>query len=562
MGNDQSKPKERTKSLKKSEKHGNGSVNGLSAGITPNGLEIDVKGETIQQNGGPPSLDLPTDATEPEYVIIESDPQNASIVAPVISEVLETATKAELVLENAIEAEEVVETAIKTEILETAIQTKEVLENAIKQDEVDTSIKKEEVKKVKEKVSPFGRMFKKKVVPPVEVEVVEEKEPTNEDQTDQTAPEESPPATDPEPEASNLEQEPVPEPESLPEPESATQEPGPEEEKAPEPDNADEQPEEEQEEDIPEENPVMNFFKTLVTPTKTTKKEAATPDATKEQSQKESQPAAGTTVAQVSEPPAAPKGMSIPPPPPPEPPKMEIKAEPAVKPTPKEEPKAAAKEPEPSKGKSAKNALSSFFRPKTIKNPPEPAVEVDAQPVVEVQVEDVEAPQPEVEGEKVDPSKAGTLEAAAKPEPPPPVQEEKKTETKPSFFSLFKPKVLLDNMTTKVQAASTSGVRFLRRTTGVAAEPKKAAPAPAAAAEAAKAKDEPKAAAKTSEAVVDNKPASAASQAAEAAANVPKKLEKKNSINLFFKSRSQKRNSTDAGVQTEPAVAAPAEKAK
>uniref|UniRef100_UPI0037E824A6 breast carcinoma-amplified sequence 1 isoform X8 n=1 Tax=Semicossyphus pulcher TaxID=241346 RepID=UPI0037E824A6 len=527
MGNDQSKPKERTKSLKKSEKHGNGSVNGLSAGITPNGLEIDVKGETIQQNGGPPSLDLPTDATEPEYVIIESDPQNASIVAPVISEVLETATKAELVLENAIEAEEVVETAIKTEILETAIQTKEVLENAIKQDEVDTSIKKEEVKKVKEKVSPFGRMFKKKVVPPVEVEVVEEKEPTNEDQTDQTAPEESPPATDPEPEASNLEQEPVPEPESLPEPESATQEPGPEEEKAPEPDNADEQPEEEQEEDIPEENPVMNFFKTLVTPTKTTKKEAATPDATKEQSQKESQPAAGTTVAQVSEPPAAPKGMSIPPPPPPEPPKMEIKAEPAVKPTPKEEPKAAAKEPEPSKGKSAKNALSSFFRPK-----------------------------------KVDPSKAGTLEAAAKPEPPPPVQEEKKTETKPSFFSLFKPKVLLDNMTTKVQAASTSGVRFLRRTTGVAAEPKKAAPAPAAAAEAAKAKDEPKAAAKTSEAVVDNKPASAASQAAEAAANVPKKLEKKNSINLFFKSRSQKRNSTDAGVQTEPAVAAPAEKAK
>lgn len=59
--------------------------------------------------------------------------------------------------------------------------------------------------------------------------------------------------------------------------------------------------------------------------------------------------------------------MSIPPPPPPEPPKMEIKAEPAakpIKPTPKEEPKAAAKEPESSKGKSAKDTLSRFFRPK------------------------------------------------------------------------------------------------------------------------------------------------------------------------------------------------------
>lgn len=70
--------------------------------------------------------------------------------------------------------------------------------------------------------------------------------------------------------------------------------------------------------------------------------------------------------AQVSEPPAAPKGMSIPPPPPPEPPKVEIKGEPAAKPvktTPKEEPKAAAKEAE-SKGKSAKDALSKFFRPK------------------------------------------------------------------------------------------------------------------------------------------------------------------------------------------------------
>ncbi|XP_067449290.1 breast carcinoma-amplified sequence 1 isoform X7 [Thunnus thynnus] len=348
----------------------------------------------------------------------------------------------------------------------------------------------------------------------------------------------------------------------------------------------------------------MNFFKTLVTPTKTTKKETATPDATKDQSEKENQPAPTTTVAQVSEPPAAAKGMSIPPPPPPEPPKMEVKGEPAakpVKPTPQEEPKAAAKEPESSKGKSAKDTLSKFFRPKvllgfkatkekgasasganasaktaavTIKAPLQQDVEVAVQQVVEVQSENKVEPQetaeevaqPVVEEQKVDPSKAGTLEAAAKPEPPPPVQEEKKPASKPSFFSLFKPKVLLDNMTTKIQAASTSGVRLLRKTTGVAAEPKKATPAPAAAAEGAqtvKAKEEPKGAAKSSEAAADNKPASVASQAGDDAANVPKKLEKRNSIQLFFKALGQKRHSTDAGVQTEPVVVAPAaEKAK
>ncbi|XP_067449294.1 breast carcinoma-amplified sequence 1 isoform X11 [Thunnus thynnus] len=318
----------------------------------------------------------------------------------------------------------------------------------------------------------------------------------------------------------------------------------------------------------------MNFFKTLVTPTKTTKKETATPDATKDQSEKENQPAPTTTVAQVSEPPAAAKGMSIPPPPPPEPPKMEVKGEPAakpVKPTPQEEPKAAAKEPESSKGKSAKDTLSKFFRPKVLlgfkatkeKGASASGANASAKTAA-VMVE--EAPQPVVEAEKVDPSKAGTLEAAAKPEPPPPVQEEKKPASKPSFFSLFKPKVLLDNMTTKIQAASTSGVRLLRKTTGVAAEPKKATPAPAAAAEGAqtvKAKEEPKGAAKSSEAAADNKPASVASQAGDDAANVPKKLEKRNSIQLFFKALGQKRHSTDAGVQTEPVVVAPAaEKAK
>ncbi|XP_035512624.1 breast carcinoma-amplified sequence 1 isoform X2 [Morone saxatilis] len=528
MGNENSQSKQLTKNGKIPEKHENGSVNGISASITSNGLEIGgVNSETVvQKNGGPLNLNFATESTEREYVIVESDSNHVD--APVITEILEA------------------------------------------------SVQKKEVKKSKgEKVPLFGKMFKMKAEPPADVESVKEKETSNEDQTDVSVP-----ATDPQRETANLKQE----SESLTEPESVTLDPGPEEEKAPETDNGNSQPVENQEDSNPEENPVMNFFKTLVTPTKTTKKETATPDATKDQSPKETQPAATITVAQVSEPPAAPKGMSIPPPPPPEPPKMEIKGEPAakpVKPTPKEEPKAAAKEPGPSKGTSAKDTLRKFFHSKvllgvmaskgkgasasganapaktaavTIKEAPQPAVEV--QPVVQVQetpvpvevqsennVEPHETPeevaQPVVEEQKVDPSKTSTLEAAPKPEPPPPVQEEKKTASKSSFLSFFKPK---------------------------AADPKKAAPAPAAAAEAAqtvKAKEEPKAAAKSSEAVVDSKPATVASQAGDDAANVPKKLEKRNSIQLFFKILGQKRNSTDAGVQTEPVAVAPAaEKAK
>ncbi|XP_074536737.1 breast carcinoma-amplified sequence 1 isoform X2 [Halichoeres trimaculatus] len=306
----------------------------------------------------------------------------------------------------------------------------------------------------------------------------------------------------------------------------------------------------------------MNFFKTLVTPTKTTKKETAAPAAAKDQSPEESQPDTTTTVAQVSEPPAAPKGMSIPPPPPPEPPKMEIKAEPAAKPakaSPKPEPKAAAKEPESSKGKISKNTFSSFFRSK---------LGVKASKGKGASSGANASPKPAAG--KVDPSKVVTLEAAAKPEPAPPAPEEKKADTKTAFLSFFKTKVLLDNMTTKVQAASTSGVRFLRRTAGVAAGSKKATPAPAAAAataeaaQTAKAKDEPKAAAaaKPSEAAPESKAASAGPQAGDEAVNAPKKLEKRNSIHTFFKSLGQRRGSTDAGVQTDPAAPAAAEKAK
>ncbi|XP_068997899.1 breast carcinoma-amplified sequence 1 isoform X7 [Embiotoca jacksoni] len=499
MGNEQSDYKEINQNGTVSEKHENGSVNGgLSANITSNGLEIDVKSETtIHQNGDTPSLNFATESTE--YVVIESDCPPAGDEA--VSETLEPAV-----------------------------------------------LQVEDIKKNKGKTMLFGKMFKKKSGPRANVDSVQEKEKetSSEDQTDVSLP---PP--EPEQEAANLQQE----SESLTEPERVTPDSGPEEEKVPESDNADRPPVENQEVESQEENPVMNFFKTLVPSAKTSKKETAIPDATKDQSPKEAQPAATTTVAQISEPPAAPKGMSIPPPPPPEPPKMEIKGEPAAKPakaTPKEEPKAAAKQPESPKGKSAKDALSKFFRPKVqigFKTSKSKAASASgANPV------------PKTAAAKVDPSKAGTLEAAAKPEPPPPVQEEKKMAPKSSFLSLFKPKVLLDHMTTKVQAASTSGVQFLRKTTGLAAEPKKATPAPPAAAEAAqaaKAKEEPKAAAKTAEAAVD-KAASVASPAGDDAPNVPRKLEKRNSIHLFFKNLGQKRHSTDAGVQTEPMTVAPA----
>ncbi|XP_059903356.1 breast carcinoma-amplified sequence 1 isoform X12 [Gadus macrocephalus] len=315
------------------------------------------------------------------------------------------------------------------------------------------------------------------------------------------------------------------------------------------------QPEEKKEES--DQNPVMNFFKTLVTPTKSQKKETATPDVTKDQPPKETPPTvASTTVAQVPEPPAAAKGMSIPPPPPPEPPKMEIKGGLAAqqqKPTPKEGAKASAKQPDAAKGKSAKETLSSFFRSKEIQ-------EV-LQQVDQVQ-ETVEClPQPVVEVQKADASKTTTLEADVKPQAAAPLPDDKKPAAKSPFFSFFKPKVLVNQMAAKVQSASTSGVRLLRRTAGGAAEPKKETAAPPAAMEAAqntKAKEEPKAATKTAEASVENKAPSEAAQGGDESAKAPKKLEKRNSINLFFKTLSQKRNSLDAGVQTESAAAAPA----
>ncbi|KAF7209218.1 breast carcinoma-amplified sequence 1 isoform X2 [Nothobranchius furzeri] len=537
------------------EKHENGPVNGLSTTITANGLEINAKNDiSVVQNSEPPSSKPGTETAD--GAAVKSDVQTA--VTDTVSEVIE--------------------------------KVSEIIESSSKSTEM---VFEEQVKKGKEEKSRlFGKLFQKKTDRPADHEKVKEetKDTSGEDQMDVS---EFPAAPQQDTVDPKQESESVPEPSS-----SKTAEPKPEEEPEPEPENGDVHPAENQEEKNPEENSVMNFFKTLVT-TKTAKKETAGPDATKDQ------------VAQISEPPSAPKGMPAPPPPPPEPPKMDTKGEPTTKlieSTPKDEAKAAAKQPEASKGKSAKDTFSKFFHPKVLigvkkpkgastsganikppkgtnKDSPQPDIEVEVQPGIEVKETSLEMPEPvlemqmikkqvelqeaavevgqhALEEQKVDSSKADTLEAAAKPESPPPVQEKKKAASKSSFTSLFKSKVLLDHMSTYVQAASTSGARLLRKSTGLSAEPKKTTLAPPAAeAEAApaiKAKDEPKAAAKHSEAAVDNKPASAACPAGDDAASVPRKLEKRNSIQLFFKNLGQKRHSTDAGVQTEPMSAASA----
>ncbi|XP_011601110.2 breast carcinoma-amplified sequence 1 isoform X1 [Takifugu rubripes] len=501
MGNEQSVSEEPTQTEKIPETHENGSVNGLSAGVLAPASEISVTVEpTVEKNGGPLLLSL---AVEPNGIGQVTDGGDGEHEGEHRGE----------------HEEEHVDAAVVNEAIEKVV---------------------EEVKKSKEeKVSRFGKLFKMKP----HVKNVPKEESPGESPAGASTPEE-----EPQQDTTHL----IPEAQPPPEPDSASVEPSPEEEGAPETDDGNTQPEQIQEEDDPEKNSVMNFFKTLVTPTKTAKKSSAAPDAAKDQSENENQPAETATVAQVSEPPAAPKGMSVPPPPPPEPPKMETKGETSAKPaktTPKEEP---VKEPEASKGKSAKEAFGKFFRSKKDKELPQPEAVVEVQPVVEVQETPVveaeavveiqptveEEPQPVAEEEKVDPSKTGTLEAAPKPEPPPPAQE-KKPASKSGFMSIFKSK---------------------------AADPKKASPAPPAAAEpapAVKTKEEPKPAAKPSETPADNKAAVTAAQAGEDAPSGPKKLEKRNSIQLFFKIRSQKRNSTDAGIQTEPlAGSAAAEKSK
>ncbi|KAI2649465.1 Translation initiation factor IF-2 [Labeo rohita] len=229
-----------------------------------------------------------------------------------------------------------------------------------------------------------------------------------------------------------------------------------------------------------------------VTPTKTSKEAKATPDASKEQVQE------------------APKA---PPPPPPAPPKMESKAEPAVK---KEETSAAkaataaaTKAEGSAKSKTKDSALSKLFRPK-------PVVVEEKKPV-EVQV---------------DASKSSTLEAAAKPEEPPaPKPEEKKLEKKSTFGNLFKPKVLLGQVSSRIQAAASSAATSISLMSAAAKETP-AAPPVAEAAPPAKAKEEPKPVAPAPQAAPDNKSVDSTDNSSP---NMPRKLEKRNSLQLFFK---------------------------
>ncbi|XP_058266656.1 breast carcinoma-amplified sequence 1 isoform X2 [Hemibagrus wyckioides] len=288
-----------------------------------------------------------------------------------------------------------------------------------------------------------------------------------------------------------------------------------------------------------EEKTVMNFFKTFVTSTKTTKEATASPDVSKEQVQEASK---------------------VPPPPPPAPPKMESKAEPAVKKdeAPPVEVKAtAAKEQETqSKTRTKDSPFSKLFRTKALlgkkgsKGASVPAKTSSASVVIE------EAKPVEIQ---VDASKTSTLEAGAKAEPPPaPKPEEKKADKKPSpFANLLKPKVLLGQVSSKIHAAASSAAAGISLTAGGAAtEPKKeasaTATAPAEAAQSTKAKEEPKPAAPAAPAAAspDSKPVGSSDNSSP---STTRKLEKRNSIQLFFKNLGQKRHS-DAGVQTEPAA--------
>ncbi|KAG7472058.1 hypothetical protein MATL_G00104520 [Megalops atlanticus] len=344
-------------------------------------------------------------------------------------------------------------------------------------------------------------------------------------------------------------------------------------------------------ESLVEESPVMNFFKTLVTPSKTPKEEGAPPAVSTEEvkvggepegtakaetsaaavatapappepkdprpavkisvaspfsklfkgkSSKEVQPAT-TTVAQELDASAAAKAATPPPPPPPpEPPKPEAKGEVAAKTvnsTQKEALKEAPKEPETStKQKSTKGSpFLSLFHPT-----------------------------------KAAASKEKTAEVPAAPDQPPKTEEKKSGK---SIISLFKPKVLQRLHASAVQAASAYGNSTQARPGALSPEAKAKESTSAGAAvavdagQSVQAKVEPKPSAEAEKKVevahVDNRSVSEASQTGEdATVSVSKKLEKRNSIHMFFKSLGPKRLS-DTGVQTDPVtITYPAEKAK
>ncbi|CAL9703182.1 unnamed protein product [Knipowitschia caucasica] len=602
------------------EKHENGAVNGISLTVTANGHTVDVPAKIlipeivdstlpeiqsitteaipVEPKSGPPDAEItPPDPShtvhteeKPEDSDGHSKVQNKEQKTSVFRKMFKTKpapapeqtpdqTTANTPLPNGLihgekengvinesspkESEMEVEPT-NTEEIGVQAETTESTEFVVAEsEEKPVSSPSAKVLRPARKVSVFSKMFKKQQPPaspppaapeppaPEPAAPVEE-EPKEELIEDQSDP--SPPV-------------PVQQPESEEQTAETEVEEGDSEPKDPESDRGTQ--------DSPaEENPVMNFFKTLVTPTKT-RKDAQAPDATKEQPQpSETQPQATTTttVAQVSDPQAPPKGMPVPPPPPPEPPRVEAAAK-AVK------PKEEAKTKDSPKAKSAKGTLTRLFKskptpkephaaveeaeavdlePEKVKEPPQPDTEDQIDCTIDIQDTAEAQPEPVIE-QKPDASKASTLEAAAKPAQAPAAQEEKKPEAKKSLLTFFKPKAWLDRVSTTVQAASSSGVQFIRKTTGAAADPKATASPAAAAAEAAPApapapvKEETPKAAKSTEATAESKPAAVTPAGEEVP---PKRLEKRNSITLFFKNLSGKRPSTDAGATEAPAASA------
>ncbi|XP_055747733.1 proteoglycan 4-like [Salvelinus fontinalis] len=449
MGNEHSK----NKAEQAPEKPLHGGLNGHAVSISSNGLENVTSEAAVEQNSMPPSL-----PPSEESGIVEAD---GSGLGPVVVE-----------QKSAIK---------KVPEVEPEIQNAKTQNTPEPELEPATQEKEEPKNSTKEKVNIFENLFKKKAKPqptpnpdpalekeePIKEKIVEEIESSAEDQKVPVA------VTD------GIQAEPLAEVKEDTGTSKERPNPSPEAEEVKSPKIAEESShiqENQEGESQTEDNPVMNFFKTLVTPTKKNKLETATPDVAKDQ--KEAQPTTTTTAAQLVDAPATAKGgMSIPPSPP------------------------AAPAPAPPAAPPAAPA-------------PAPTVEpVEPQPVVEVQ--------------NVDFSKMATLEASATLEPPPPAPEEEKTPAAPkaspfTSFSLFKTKP---------------------------AVPKKEVPAPAAEAVAGPsvAKDEPKV---PEDPAVDSKPLSGPSEVMENSPVLPKRLEKRNSIHLFFKNLGKRQS--DAGVQTEP----------
>ncbi|XP_021421721.1 skin secretory protein xP2 isoform X2 [Oncorhynchus mykiss] len=497
MGNEHSKNKGHTKDKSEQalDKHPEGEVNNHAVSILYDGLEnSDTSEAAVEQNSQPSSR---PPAKEPG--IVEA---NGSGCAPVVVE-------QEPVIENVPEAE--AETAKPKTIPEPEPNHQ----------------KKEPKESSKERVNVFDNLFKKKATPQPNPDPAPEKEEPIKEKTveeSKSSPEVSVTVTD------GIHDEPLDEVKEDTETSVKPPKPSPEAEEVKGPGIGEESShlEENQEgESQTEDNPVMNFFKTL--------------------SQKEAQPTAKTTAAQVVDAPAAAKGgMSFPPPPPPAPapPKMEVKAEIAAQPVtnaPKKEPKDAAKEPEATKSKSD-SPFSRLFSRKAL---------LGLKSKIKVKSTSGASAPAKPPAVEIDASKTATLEASAKPEPPPaPAPKEgKKPAVAKASFSFFKPKDLLNQMASKVQTASTSGVRLLKKPFKGASEPKKEAPAPAADAIAGPsvAKEEPKA---PEIPAVDSKPASGPSEGGDNSPVLPKRLEKRNSIHLFFKNLGKRQS--DAGVQTEP----------